>query len=58
MVAALAYALDKKYSLEKAVTLAVAAGTANVMTSGTQPSSSADIQELEQRVTWEYLQDY
>jgi 1-phosphofructokinase len=57
MVAALAYALDKQYSLEKAVTLAVAAGTANVMTSGTQPSSLTTIRELEQRVNWEYLQD-
>lgn len=58
MVAALAYALDKGYTFEKAVTLAVAAGTANVMTYGTEPSSLELIQELENKVQWEYLQDF
>ena len=55
MVAALAYALDRGENFEKAVTLAVAAGTANVMTYGTEPSSFALIQELEDQVQWKYL---
>lgn len=57
MVAALAYALDNEYTFEKAVTLAVAAGTANVMTYGTEPSSLELIQELEGKVQWRYLQE-
>ena len=56
MVAALAYALDKGDDFEKAVTLAVASGTANVMTSGTEPSSLAVIMDLEKQVQWEYLE--
>lgn len=55
MVAALAYALDHEETFEKAVTLAVAAGTANVMTYGTEPSALALIQELEKKVQWKYL---
>jgi len=55
MVAALAYSLDRGESFEKAVTLAVAAGTANVMTCGTEPSSLEKIQELERKVQWEYV---
>ena len=55
MVAALAYVLDQGETFEKAVTLAVAAGTANVMTYGTEPSSLALIQELENKVHWKYL---
>lgn len=55
MVAALAYALDNDYTFEKSVTLAVAAGTANVMTPGTEPSSLELIQEMEQKVEWKYL---
>ncbi len=54
MVAALAYSLDQGYTFEKAVTLAVAAGTANVMTDGTQPSTLSSILEMEKRVTFEY----
>ena len=56
MVAALAYAIDEGYAFEKAVTLAVAAGTANVMTCGTQPSSLAVIMELEKQVEFKYLE--
>jgi len=56
MVAALAYAIDEGYTFEKAVTLAVAAGTANVMTNGTEPNSLAVIRALEKKVQWEYLQ--
>ncbi|AIF50496.1 1-phosphofructokinase [Pelosinus sp. UFO1] len=55
MVAALAYAIDKGLSFEEAVTLAVAAGTANVMTCGTEPSSLKVIKELEKKVQWKYL---
>jgi 1-phosphofructokinase len=55
MVAALAYAIDEGYAFEKAATLAVAAGTANVMTCGTEPSSLNVIEELERKVTWKYL---
>ncbi|WP_378956562.1 1-phosphofructokinase [Pelosinus sp. sgz500959] len=55
MVAALAYALDNGETFEKSVTLAVAAGTANVMTHGTEPSSLEIIQELEKKVQWKYL---
>ena len=58
MVAALAYALDIGYTFQKAVTLAVAAGTANVMTYGTEPSSLELIEELERKVEWRYLQDF
>jgi 1-phosphofructokinase len=55
MVAALAYAIDKGYVFEKAAALAVAAGTANVMTCGTEPSSLKVIEELERKVRWKYL---
>lgn len=55
MVAALAYAIDKGYVFEKAAALAVAAGTANVMTCGTEPSSLNVIEELERKVRWKYL---
>lgn len=55
MVAALAYALDNNLSLEKTVSLAVAAGTANVMTAGTEPSSLETILALEQKVKWQYI---
>lgn len=56
MVAALAYAINEGYVFEKAVSLAVAAGTANVMTYGTEPSSLEVIMELEKQVQCEYLQ--
>ncbi|MBU2703562.1 1-phosphofructokinase [Sporomusaceae bacterium BoRhaA] len=55
MVAALAYAIDEGYAFEKAATLAVAAGTANVMTCGTEPSSLKVIEKLEKEVKWKYL---
>jgi 1-phosphofructokinase len=55
MVAALAYAIDKGLDFEKAVRLAVASGTANVMTSGTQPAEYETIIGLEKKVTTEYL---
>lgn len=55
MVAALAYAIDEGYAFEKAATLAVAAGTANVMTCGTEPNSLKVIEKLEKEVKWSYL---
>ena len=55
MVAALAYAMDQQFPFEKAVTLAVAAGTANVMTYGTEPSSLEVIMDLEKQVQYVYL---
>lgn len=57
MVAALAYALDNELSFEEAAILAVAAGTANVMTTGTQPADQALINELKNKVKLTYL-DY
>ena len=55
MVAALAYSMDKGYSLEDTVRLAVAAGTANVMTSGTQPAEFSAIQNFEKQVKFKYI---
>jgi 1-phosphofructokinase len=55
MVAALALALDKDYSFEKAVTLSVAAATAGVMTEGTTAGSLEDILSIEKQVVCEYL---
>jgi 1-phosphofructokinase len=55
MVAALAYSSDRGYSFEKTVKLAVASGTANVMTSGSQAAHYETIVALEKRVTLEDL---
>lgn len=55
MVAALAYSMEKGYDFEKSAKLAVAAGTANVMTSGTQPADLNTIIELEKKATFEYF---
>lgn len=55
MVAALALALDKGYSFEKAVTLSVAAATAGVMTEGTTAGKLSDILSIEKQVVFEYL---
>ncbi|MEG6586349.1 1-phosphofructokinase [Dendrosporobacter sp. 1207_IL3150] len=56
MVAALAYSIDQGYSFEDTIKLAVACGTANVMTSGTEPSTLETIMQLEKQVTWEFIQ--
>lgn len=58
MVAALAYAVDMGYNFEKTVKLAMASGTANVMTSGTQPADYEAIQGLQQQITFEYINSY
>lgn len=55
MVAALAYSMHKGYSLEEAVKLSVATGSANVMTTGTEPAKLETILELKEKVTFEYL---
>jgi len=55
MVAALAYSIEEGLSFEESVKLAVATGTANVMTSGTEASDIKTIIELEKKVTFEYL---
>jgi 1-phosphofructokinase len=55
MVAALAYSLDKGYSFEDSIRLAVASGTANVMTSGTQPAELSAIREFEKQVRFKYI---
>ncbi|MGE5607296.1 MAG: 1-phosphofructokinase [Bacteroidota bacterium] len=55
MVAALAYSLEQGYDFEQAIRLAVAAGTANVMTSGSQAAEYRTIIELEKLVTTECI---
>jgi 1-phosphofructokinase len=55
MVAALAFSMERGYSLEEAVRLSVAASAANVMTSGTQAAELNQILELEKRVELEYI---
>lgn len=55
MVAALAYSIEQGYSFEEAVKLAVATGTANVMTAGTEASDIDTIKKLETEVKFEYL---
>lgn len=55
MVAALAYSIDRGCGFEKAVMLAAAASTANVMTPGTQPPSYEVITALERKVLLSYI---
>lgn len=55
MVAALAFAMDKGYDLEKAIRLSVACGTASVMTEGTQAADIDIITKLENLVEFEYI---
>lgn len=55
MVAALTYSLHEGLDFESAVRLAVATGTANVMTSGTEPASLEIIRDLEKKVVLEYI---
>lgn len=55
MVAALAFALDRGYSFERAVTLSIASGAANVTTSGTEPPRLEDILNYEKQVSFRYL---
>jgi 1-phosphofructokinase len=55
MVAALALALQRGYSFERAVTLSTAAGAANVATNGTQPPGLTEILQYESQVRFSYL---
>ncbi|HYE84257.1 MAG TPA: 1-phosphofructokinase [Clostridia bacterium] len=50
MVAALALALYRGYAFERAVTLSIAAGAANVATEGTQPPQLEDVLRYEELV--------
>lgn len=56
MVAALAFAIDRGCELEKAVSLSVAAGTANVASEGTKPPDLKDVLDYEAKVHLKYLQ--
>jgi 1-phosphofructokinase len=55
MVAALALAIDRGYGLEKAVSLSVAAGAANVASEGTKPPDLKDVLDYEAEVQLKYL---
>lgn len=55
MVAALAIAVENKYSFEEAMKLACATSTANVMTEGTQTGRIEDIENLKKQITIKYL---
>jgi 1-phosphofructokinase len=55
MVAALAVALEREYSLEETVVLATATSAANVMTSGTQPAELEAILDLAKKVKFEQI---
>jgi 1-phosphofructokinase len=55
MVAALAYSIEMGYDFNQSIRLAVAAGTANVMTSGTQAAEYQTIVELEKKITMECI---
>lgn len=55
MVAALAYALEKNYSFEKAAALSVASATAKVIMSGTQLPELQDIFDYEKQTILRYI---
>ncbi len=55
MVAALAIAVENKYSFEEAMKLACATSTANVMTEGTQTGRIEDIEKLKKQITIKYI---
>ncbi|MBR0596484.1 1-phosphofructokinase [Sinanaerobacter chloroacetimidivorans] len=55
MVAALAYAISRDNPFEKAVSLSVAAGTANVASEGTQPPNMKDVLHYEAQIHLKYL---
>jgi len=55
MVAALAYAIDSGCSLEKAVALSVAAGTAAVASEGSQPPDREAVRHFETKVHIKHL---
>ncbi len=55
MVAALALALDRQYSLEETVALSVATSAAQVMTPGTEPPRLSDVRVLTEKVRFRYV---
>lgn len=55
MVAALAYATENNYTIEKAAALASAASTATVMTEGSQPGKIEDIYEFLKKINIENI---
>ena len=55
MVGALAHTIDMGCSFEETVKLAMASGTANVMTSGTQPADLGTITEIEKLIKIQYI---
>jgi len=54
MVASLALAIERQYSMEEAIVLATAASAASVMTPGTSPGDLAVINKLKNRVSFKY----
>ncbi|MBU3192115.1 1-phosphofructokinase [Clostridium bowmanii] len=55
MVAAMAVAIQEKYSFEETMKLACATSTANVMTEGTQTGRLVDIEKLKKEITIDYI---
>lgn len=55
MVAALALALDGCYDWDRLIRLAVAAGTASVMTRGTEPGDRCLVEKLAGQVKWKKI---
>lgn len=58
MVAALAFCLEKGVDFEKSITLSMAAGIANVMTSGSQAADYGRMLEIEKMISYETLVAY
>jgi len=56
MVAALAFAIEKGYTIEKAAALASASSTAAVMTEGSQPGKIEDINEFFNKIKIENIE--
>ncbi|WP_346355491.1 1-phosphofructokinase [Azotosporobacter soli] len=57
MVAGLALALEREADWNDLICLAVAAGTASVMTGGTEPGGRTLVEELAKQVKWEKLEE-
>ncbi|MBF0441346.1 MAG: 1-phosphofructokinase [Oligoflexales bacterium] len=53
MVGAMAYGLEQGYELERMITLAIACGSASVMTEGSEPFSPENVAELQKNVKYE-----
>lgn len=55
MVAALAFSIEKKLNLNKAITMSMAAATANTMVNGTQPAALDTIKMIEKNIKFEII---